>query len=338
MKNIVLIICLYIVGNLGFLSNLFPQDVNYDIADIEKVRERFVEAFGGNFVITEESFKADRNKNIFWLVTVKPDKTGYFIIRHNYENRNWGRKYNSHEYHISVAVKGSRRINSYNLSGLKQPRPDICMGDSITIPVLLADYTLNHQFTKESRYGEDFHFDKERIIREKQEEIENTLETEDIINEALPEMVCLGLMERKSIMASLDVSIESYVYFEARKAGRFNLMLSGNKLTDLIIPVIIVPEGRSIKALAGKAHVYEYEDNVASSHSNDYRLNTVTLRAGDKLIVNLATSYETRNKIVKSTDVNKDNKIIERRLIVKKLPFSQDSDSLDYSYDYWIED
>ena len=36
-----------------------PISLENNIADIEKVRKRFIEAFGDNFVITEECFKED---------------------------------------------------------------------------------------------------------------------------------------------------------------------------------------------------------------------------------------------------------------------------------------
>jgi len=99
-------------ANSATMNSADTRSNTYDI-----IRKRFVEEFKDDFVITEDYFKLDRyNKNIFWLVTVKPDKTGYFTIGHHYENRNSGMRYSENEYHISVAAKGSRRINSYNLN------------------------------------------------------------------------------------------------------------------------------------------------------------------------------------------------------------------------------
>lgn len=321
MKNVFLIICLYIVGNLVFLSNLFPQDVNYNIADIEKVRERFVEAFGGDFVITEESFKADRNKNIFWLVTVIPKREGFYTIRHIYQNVDgWGYKNNSYEYRISVAKKGVRRFVDYNNRRLiKQACYDLWLGDSITIPISLDEHITSHTFSDENRSGSG-NFDK-RAIDDYHNFIEGNFSKWDIRNR-VSELEFIGIKNDKMPHRNLgDSTVKYYAIFRAKEPGKFNLNIEEYQS----IPITILPKKESIKTLVGHAGIYQWDDRESSSYSETYYwLENACLRVDDILIVTFMNYVE-----------NLDNKReIKKKLEINKTDFS----ILNKGYDYWIED
>ncbi|MFX1296564.1 MAG: hypothetical protein ACFFD2_17120 [Promethearchaeota archaeon] len=262
-----------------------------NIKNLDKIRQQFIEKFGDKFQIVGEVVKPDRYGWDYWLVRVKPKESGLYIFNHFYNDRSASLyPYKSHEFHISIVEKGTRRVNRYNNSGeQKQTCPDIWVSDSIIIPILVMDITSKHQFTKTTKWAEGmdwleaFHHDKKRLMHQEDLKKKNVINLK-VLNEAFPEIDEIIINKYEGIpRRGFDISYE--LVCEAKEPSSFNLKLSGKGFSKIILPVRIVAEDKPIEALAGYAFFNEFTEETNSAHNLWFHLNIATLRPGDNLIV-----------------------------------------------------
>ena len=306
---------------------------------LNALRLNFIKTFGSEFEILNGSVKLDRYGWDYWLARIKPKKSGLYILNHFYYDVSTTLYSNrSHEFHISVVEKGIRRFHNYNNSGeLKQTCPDIWVGDTIIIPILIKEIAKDHKFTKTSKWADgmdwlkDYHHDKERLKHQTDLRTKNNVNLK-IFNEALPEIEEVVILKHEGIpRRGFDISYQ--LLCEVKKPSSFNLKLSGKGFSDIILPIRILSENQPIDALAGHAFFNQFNEETNSSHSLLFHLNIATLRSGDNLIVQFFN--ERRNS--KQDFIDLENEMTEIKL--EKLPYSVENHSnLIYNpYDYWLE-
>jgi hypothetical protein len=300
-------------------QNLFAQKET-KMSDL-KLRQSFAKLFESDFEIVSDTVKPDKNGVKHWLVILKPRKEGFYTIRHIYKNRDgWGYKNNSSEFQISVGSKIDTRIFDYdNSHNLKQSWFDMWLGDEIVVPISLDEHIIKNEFSKESRFGANFNFDKE-VKRENLVE-SNFLKKWNVENN-VAELECLGISKIMIPTRSPGYSISHFATFRAKATGKFNLKIDDN----LSIPVTILPADNPIKTLVGYKGDREWETGYESFSSIPYLLENATLRLGDILRIKISRSMQ-RGEAKKAE--NETGKIV-----FNKAAFSLKKTG----YDYWIND
>ncbi len=310
-------------------------------SELNEIQNKFKNAFEEDFIILDGVVKPDRYDKNYWLVRIKPKKSGLFIINHFFEDETVSKDgycHKSHEFHISVKEKGTRRTNRYNAAGQrKQTCPDIWLGDTLIIPIFIMDYAKDHRFSKKTKWAENmdwlknFHFDKDRMKYDIELDKKDIIDRE-IMNKNLPELEGITVRQYDEIpRRGIDINFD--LLFEARAPSNFNLKLSGSGFADVIIPIRIVPIDQPIESLASYAMFNEANDEYNSAHNLWFHLNIATLRPGDRLLLNF---FKKRFLNIKDSEGVKD-KI--KDITISKLPFSAEHHStLIYNpYDYWLD-
>ena len=247
--------------------------------DIAKLRKLFTKAVGQDFEIVRDILNhrpAARGGETYWLVHVKPKRTGHFALTYTYKytHKFTHPEEGENELIIRVGGKNCSRYNNDN-SGLS----NVCLGDTIIVPIR-TDNVSRHQFNFKSTY-----LDGESIGKAGQNSIitSDISNAEQVKNPLENNLKYLGTQRYVSPHRNFGAATINYTaFFEAKNIGRFNLGLStgsGDENADKLIkmnpldalPVIIISPKTPITALVYQENTINYSDNKRfSGHASNY--------------------------------------------------------------------
>lgn len=297
--------------------------------NLPQMRKTFVEAFGADFDLLSDEVR-EKAGNKYWLATVRPKRSGNFVFRYKFRRINYSYKYSDNEFPIKVGDEGCSRTLSYGL------RPDICLGDSLVVPISINDNLVNHTFTNVSRFvtADRSEFNELGGL------ILDRLQSE---NPTKAHLKYVGRTVRPSIERGLRyVQVSFQAVFEAVDMGSFELHMSprlpaelrefaSENPTSTKTPINIVASGIPITALAASEQVLESDEEqnpiVSSAGGRSYQTSKLTLRPGDQIILTYCMMrLPTSRGLEKLAD--------EVEPIIVQRPFSvADSNS---TYDEWL--
>lgn len=345
MKSSLLMIRLSIVGIL-FLIVTFAADVSAfqpSAANAKRLSISFAKAVGQHFEIIKDEIKhrpRDTNGD-YWLVHVKPKRSGYYSLKYSYKFIKRWSEYSSdegeNEFAIGVGGKNCHRRNNPE-SGIS----NACLGDTIIIPILTTNLT-QHSFNLSFRAGELESLEKSQKYLKSRE---NYSSVEPEFNQLKANVKLLGTrraeMPHRSCCA---VTIDHYAIFEALKPGRFNLGFSsfkGDKISDNSIntegkwgtPITIVALGTPITILmaAEKTIHYSNKRRFSAHAGNNFPTNLLILQPGDVFALHYSRqtlNYKLGDKFPERT------KISDIKPAIYKLPFWFDKN---WSFNEWLID
>lgn len=297
-----------------YTQTLFSQEMPDSI--ISEMRRSFNDTFKNDFIIISDTIKPDKDSIDHWLVTVVPKRVGFFTIRFIYKHEQGSR--NDYEIQISVDKKGEKRYINLGLHYLGQTCYDICLGDTIIIPVLLSKHFICPSFSNEPRYQSSRYVDKEAISYYHQYDTNKWFISE--VTNHLSELECISISSDKITHRHPDyLTIQYYAVFRAKKVGNFNLNID----KYVTIPVKILSKDESIKIVVENVSVEEKKENHGSSSRLYYYLEAPVLRVNDILIVVFMMYRGHRNNI---------------ETIIPKIELSKsDYSLLNKGYDYWLK-
>lgn len=314
--------------------------------DLKNLRTLFTEAVGQDFEIVKDILDtrpAARGGETFWLVHVKPKKSGHYALKYSFKftHKFTHPEEGENELFIRVGGKNCSRYNASNY-GLG----NVCLGDTVIVPIRL-DNVAKHEFSLKSTYQ-----DGENIGKK----VQNSLNSEDfsyiekVSNPLENHLKYLGT--QRIVMPHRNAGAETVNYtaiFQAQSAGRFNLGLSTSSGDEKIdktikmdalgaIPIIIVNPGTPVTALVYHQNTINYSDNKRfSGHAGqDFITNVLIIQPGDIFEIKI-TSYVNRWKIGKRSSLEelKAETIENPKLLIQKLPFTVNKD---WSYNEWLID
>jgi hypothetical protein len=308
--------------------------------DVARLRKLFVSAFGEDLELLSDEVK-DMGVSLgrYWLVRVRPKRTGFFIVRYSnlYRLKNTPLPFIDHEIHIKVAERGCRRsLMKYRAYAY------LCLGDSLLVPVGLNDST-SLKFSRTSA--------EERIARQEAEAAEEPeapdfsgLDNQPVENPVETYLKYLG--RGYNFMSHRDlagITVVGNAAFQARTPGRLNLRLTArapDRLKPYIkseyeresVPVIILPDGAPLTLIAPQERTVSYDERNQPRvyNSQVYQVSVLFLQPGDTLKVAFfaerwrrdTKEWETIKPLVKEVEP-----------VIGQLPFAFKGG---YSYDDWL--
>lgn len=311
--------------------------------NLKQLRKLFNEATSQDFEIVKDIVNkrpAARGGETFWLVHVKPKRSGHYALKYTYK---YTHKFShpeegENELIIRVGEKNCKRYNSNNL-GLG----NVCLGDTVIVPIRL-DQRENHQFSLKSTYDDGQNIGKT-------EKIWTPAYTENlpVINQLEKHLKYLGTV--RSVMPHRNYGAQTVTYtayFEAKEPGRFNFATTtfadNEKISDAkewnpldALPIIILKPGTPITALTYFENTINYSDNKRfSGHAgNNFLTKLLILQPGDVFSVEYSSFIEREEFGKKLTLTEKNINRENRKLVMYKLPFVINKD---WSYNEWLID
>lgn len=299
----------------------------------EELRGRFETAFGDDFEVLRDESREMSGKE-FRLFTVKPRRSGRFVFRYQFE-ASLGYRYQDHEFSVSVGESGCTRSDG---------RPDICLGDAIVVPIRTGKGLRRHRFSNVSRLeagGEP---------PPRREEID----ARPVANPAAGSLTYRGRTVAVGIHRThTQASVSSIALFEAAAPGAFGLRISARlperlrrpeprAREEATIPVIVVPKGTPIVALAPDEWIHESDEAVnpraSSAGGWNFRTRTLRLRPGDRIRL----TYD--HRVVHKKDGRWEEMkpiLAEIEPVLEKLPIPAELPTEETSgypfYDAWLE-
>lgn len=312
-------------------------------ANVAQLRRVFAAAVSQDFEIVRDEMRHRPRDTAgdYWLVYVKPKRSGYYSLKYSYRFiRKWSENSSEegeNEFFIGVGGKECYRRNQLE-SGISS----YCLGDTIIIPILTANLT-KHAFSLK------FNPQKPENLAETQKYLksrEKYSPVEPVFNQLKSNVKLLGTKRfEMSHRRCCAVTIEYYAVFEAIKPGRFNLVFStfeGDEIPASSIkmnaeggtPIIIVAPGKPITALLPYEKTIHYADKRRfSAHAgNNFITNLLILQPGD--VFALQYSRKTLDYMI-GAKISGDLKIPEIKPAIYKLPFLLDKD---WSFNEWLID
>ena len=204
-------------------ENIFGYQINQ--SKITELRKLFKEAVKQEFEIVRDmvdSRSIAKGGGIYWLVHVKPKRSGYFSLKYSFKFTHKFSHPEEGENEIFIRV-GSKDCNRYLTENFGIG--NICLGDTAIIPIQINQATA-HQFNLKSllKNGEDI-----GKAGQKQKPFADISITEQVNNPLENHLKYLG--SQRSEMPHRNYGAATIVhtaFFEAKNAGRFNLGLSIN--------------------------------------------------------------------------------------------------------------
>lgn len=334
LKNVsILVFCFFLAQNVFAFQN----------DNINQLRKSFKETVSQDFEIVKDYINnrsAERGGETFWLVHVKPKRSGHYALKYTYK---YTHKFShpeegENELIIRVGEKNCNRYNSNNL-GIG----NVCLGDTIIVPIRL-DQRANHEFSLKSTYSDGQHIGKTEKFW-----TPAYTETLPIVNHLEKHLKYLGTV--RSVMPHRNYGAETITYtayFEAKEPGRFNFATTtfadNEKISEAkewnaldALPIIILKPGTPITALVYSENTINYSDEKRfSGHAgNNFLTKLLILQPGDVFSVEYSSYVEREELGKKNIFTEKDIDRKNRKLVMYKLPFVVNKD---WSYNEWLID
>lgn len=308
-----------------------------------QLRRDFAKAVGQEFEIVRDEMKRRSRDTAsdYWLVYVRPKRSGHYSLKYTYAFVKKWNEYSSEEgeseFSINVGGKNCHRRNSPE-NGISS----FCLGDTIIVPILTANLTA-HAFSLK------FRPQKAESLAESQKYFksrETYSPVEPVFNQLRSNVRLLGTKRfEMAHRACCSVTVDYYAIFEAIKPGRFNLGFSyfeGENLpaepiklnAGYGVPIIIVAPGTPITGLLPAERTIHYADKRRfSSHAgNSFITDLLILQPGD--VFALRYSKRTLTYDFK-TKLSERPKIADIKPAIYKLPFMIDKNR---SFNEWLAD
>jgi len=253
--------------------------------NLNELRRQFAEAFSLDFDLVRDEVR-EKDGAPYWLAHARAKRSGEFVFRHLFETPHYGYRYHDDEMRVFVSESGCRREVRDDL----RPQP-FCVGDTVIIPILVADRVVDHTFRNVSRfpryYSSPF-----------RSELGAALSVSEESPAGVPFLRTIGREMHHSVHRGLNrTSLHFQVFFEALEVGRFDLELSPRLPVALAghsgpgsavrRSIVIVPRGAPIAELVAEESVYETDEKsenprVSSSGGTSYPVSVLMLRPGDR--------------------------------------------------------
>ncbi|NQU23760.1 MAG: hypothetical protein HQ567_20960 [Candidatus Nealsonbacteria bacterium] len=303
-----------------------PVDFDQDL-----LRRRFKAAVEGDFEVVADTVADGPHRYVYWLVTVRPRRTGSFVIRHSCEYEYPKGHYYSNdkgidrEYHFTIGKKNQQRV--HHAGGFNyRTFPLACLGDKIVIPIKTHRTLVRHAFATDSlrRYGDgttiSVEDSEERLAKmwSIDKRFARGMGTFAVVNNT-PENIRLIKTAGYSFTAHNGRRAAPYLnaLFEAGMAGDYNLQWSakGASSKRKAIPISVVSGDASLTVLANRVEIQDYGEKSRSISTDWFPCEACQLRVGDLLVVEFG-QYGTKAKAGGSSGVGYPT------IVVDKVPFS----------------
>lgn len=300
--------------------------------DTAQLRKSLARALGGDFqIVRHEVSEGTRERGgPFWLVHVRPTRSGDWHLRYRYKYVDRVHPENplythvQHDSYVRVGAAGC---------GRRRQAKEGCVGDTIILPFVLGQFS-GHTFTVEYRgpdTGQELgNWDDPRGF---------TAADSSIANPAAPVLRYLG-MRRTVMLHRIPGSTTVYTAaFEAVAPGRLNLALQPRLpgagppravSWEGSVPVLVVPRGQPVTTLLPAEEVTGMDETRGfSSHSgNEYPTTLLLLQPGDRI------SLEFSRSTVRGHDAPRTEDDVRAVVpIITRLPFRLDTDD---RFNTWI--
>ncbi len=265
--------------------------------DTTQLRRAFVEAFGEDFEWVRDEVEqrsAWHGSGRFWLVHVKPKRSGHFKLKYKYRYIDRVRpkdplyEFVEHEMPIWVGPRGCRRrVQDRNYT-------DVCLGDTVIIPVVLDNFD-GHTFSLAGRELQPMSEPLAESLKMEmaaREEEDKKLHTEPVANPAAEFLKYVGSAAYYHPHRAPGFTMDFHATFEAVKPGAFNLSV-GARVSDKLplglggrrggVPVIIVATGTPLTLLASGEYVNSYGGGFSSGTGNGYLTTPLFMQPGDRI-------------------------------------------------------
>jgi len=245
---------------------------------IQSLRQNFAQVIRGDFEIVEDKVRQSDHV-AFWVVAVRPRRSGTFYFRHEYEQAE-GYRHHDDESRIVVLNKGTPRRLRYDLN----PQT-ICVGDTLLVPFAAGPNTSRHRFRRDSRFPQ--YFDGQ---------FEAALDASQIATAVSGPLRYLGRELLYAVHRTpQSASLAFHAYFEAAEPGRCNLRLMA-RLPALLAqdrnahspePTVVsveaaAPEAAITTLLASvSTHAFDTPTAVSTGWAS-FPTTILTLRPGDR--------------------------------------------------------
>ncbi len=293
--------------------------------DREALLKKFTKAVEKDFEVISDSVADGPEKYVYWLVTVRPTRTGNFVVRHSCEYE-YPRDYSlpkhdsaHHEYRFTIGQKGRQRIH-YAGGFYYRVYPLARLGDRIVIPIKTHKTMVRHAFSTESIDPNlakiTAEYDAELLDLDKQ--FARAMGVFPLDNKASGHLRLVRTAASSIISRGLTFGVHSLTaLFEAKKEGKYNLHTSAEGMERYpktrypkTIPVRVVSDDEDLTVLANRVYICK---GAISTYWFD--LEACDMRIGDKLVLH-CWGYKTDVRPGETNIVN------HPKVVVNKAPFS----------------
>lgn len=310
------------------------QDQNAEAANLRRL---FVQAVGQDFEIVKDEKKTRPRDSVsdYWLVHVKPRRSGYYTLKYTYKFVGSPNNYPEEGETIIRIGVGGKRCYRRNLP--ENGIANFCLGDTIIIPITTINMR-NHAFTFERREQGTESLEK---AQKETRSYQKITPVQSLNNPLAANLKFLGIQRAdRPHRNCCPVTYEFYAYFEAIKPGKFNLGLSSTGtdapdssfvMTDGGTPIIIVNPETPITGLVSSEETTHYGDKKRfSAHGgNNFPTTLLILQTGDVFALKyggFTTDYGFGSK-------SKKQEIPDIKPAIYKIPFAIDQD---WSFNDWL--
>lgn len=317
-------------------------------ADAKTLRASFTRAVEKDFEIVRDESKVRLRDSVsdYWLVHVKPKRSGYYTLNYTYKFANAaGSHPEEGENTFMIGIGGKK---CYRRAIPEGGVSNYCLGDTIIIPIRTARIS-NHEFTLESRYQEsDENFENvQKEYNSREEFSPGKLSPAALrFNKSAKNVKLLGIRrEERPHRNCCPVTYEYYAVFEALAPGRFNLAVSSFKNGEIPdaapdfnvfdgTPITIAAAGTPITALIPSEKTISYSDEKRfSGHAgNSFNTNLLILQPGDRFTLGYA---QTTIDYGFGKNKSKTREIPDIQPLVYARPFALDKN---WSFNEWLAD
>lgn len=307
------------------------------------LRRSFITAVGQYIEVVRDEVKertVARGGGTFWLVHVRPRRSGHYAIRYTYKEQDSFHEGGANELYIRVGARVCRRD--------QQPQigiTGVCLGDTVILPIRLNDLS-EHRFSIKYTYEKPLNAE---AMSARATTLPTDVRVTPVQNPLASNLKYLGTQRYELLHRNGGMTVVYSAFFEATGAGRFNLALSSttegveeaparstpNLYAAGATPVIIVNPGTNITALISGEDVTKYADGGRfSSHTgNSFPTNLLILQPGEVFSLEYShVSYrrdsESRTNAAQQFDMN-------LKPVIHRLPFMLNPD---WSYNEWLVD
>ncbi|MFN7934688.1 MAG: hypothetical protein U0R19_15265 [Bryobacteraceae bacterium] len=233
---------------------------------MDELARDFRAAYGDDFEIVAEG-REEVEGAAYWLVTVRPRRSGEFYFRHRFEQAA-SYRFHDDEGRIVVLRAGERRQVRFDSA----PQ-SVCVGDTLLVPVPLPAGAAQHRFLKESRFPR--YYDSEFAGRDFRS-AERAQTHGPLLYVGRESHMAV---HRDGRMATLSFD----AFFEAATPGRCNLRLAA---TAAPLSILVVSGEAPIQALLAhvSTHAFDKPEQVSTGWSA-FDTSLVMMRPGDRLRV-----------------------------------------------------
>jgi hypothetical protein len=282
---------------LILLLILLPTDGWSGGATREEMRGKFETVFGNEFSIVADRMTDDRRGLNHWVAELKPEKEGLFIVRYQFQNRNWGHRFNDYELYFIVRKRGTVRGGTGRR--LPDSKYELCLGDRIVVPFMCTEHSHGHSFTNASRFSVHFNLDESKW---QDRHFGSRPAASHVENRAGEHVEAKGSRVFSTLQRGLSTGHDYHVDLHLKRSGRFDLELlpTGPAMSKLQgwdvkshrISLQVIPAGESLRLFAGVLREHQSDGRGSSSGSTYYLKGHHALRVGETLPVQYARLVE----------------------------------------------